>query len=92
MYNLLLNKTLSFSIFIKLSCITDFWNKIFFQEWGSSIPHDYLGSYYLRQDMSWAQSESESSDVKSGLYLLKKVLEADNGSNYISSDAMMIDN
>lgn len=69
--------------------------KLMFQEWGSSLPHQYLGTYCLEQDMSWTSyEEAQSSDRKDNILLLKEVLQLQQSSsktNDIDTEQMMID-
>jgi len=46
------------------------------QEWGSSAPHSYEGSYRLEADMSWT-SVDEISKVDEGDVLLERLMKLD---------------
>uniref|UniRef100_A0A1B6GUK2 DUF2452 domain-containing protein n=2 Tax=Cuerna arida TaxID=1464854 RepID=A0A1B6GUK2_9HEMI len=62
----------------KRPCGQRFFSIISPQEWGSSLPSEYIGSYRLEQDMSWTPcDEIKSSEIKTNLILLKKILQLD---------------
>uniref|UniRef100_A0A1B6MHW3 Uncharacterized protein n=1 Tax=Graphocephala atropunctata TaxID=36148 RepID=A0A1B6MHW3_9HEMI len=75
------------------SCGQQFFSIVSPQEWGSSLPSEYVGSYHLHQDMSWTPSNgTESSEVKNNLILLKKILQLEQmDSNVTETEHMMID-